>query len=80
MATKPTIVIVPAAFSLPAHYALVANGLEELGYKVYIAALESARETPVAPTPGMKDDAAAVRQLLEKLVDEGNEVLLDMHS
>lgn len=80
MATKPTIVIVPAAFSLPAHYYSVINRLSDLDFEAHVAALASARETPVEPTPGMQDDAVVVRELVQRLSDEGKEIILDMHS
>lgn len=80
MTAKPAVIIVPAAFSLPAHYALVTSRLSDLGYEAHVAALASARETPIEPTPGMQDDAAVVRDLMEKLTDEGKEIILDMHS
>ncbi|KAE8353293.1 alpha/beta-hydrolase [Aspergillus coremiiformis] len=75
----PTILIVPGFWEGPAAFETVSTRLTDDGFAVETAALRSTGT--VSPgNPSLKDDVAAVRTCLEKLVHGGQEVLLVLHS
>lgn len=78
MATKPTLLIVPASFSPPDLYNIAVPKLNALGYEVLIVATPSVGRKEVAPT--MLDDAAAIHTQLEQLTDQGKDIVLIAHS
>lgn len=81
MATpRPVIVFVPGAFSRPSDFDLVTNPLREAGYEVHVVHHPSSPDVLANPTPSMYDDADSIHNLVEKLADEGKEIIIAMHS
>ncbi|PYI00187.1 alpha/beta-hydrolase [Aspergillus ellipticus CBS 707.79] len=76
---KPTIVFVPGAWHTPAHYEEMLDLLQNAGYPTKSINLPSVNAThPHRQT--LAADVDAVRESLLKLVDQGKEVILLMHS
>ena len=74
----PTIVIVPAACQPPSLYAPFASALQAQSFTVAVIATPS-----VGASPGLKNnfqDIDAVRKVVTSLLDDGNEVIVLMHS
>lgn len=74
----PTIVIVPAACQIPAHYQPLASALRNANFPVAVIPLPS-----VGASPGLKnfdEDVAAICKVVNSLVDDGNEVVVLLHS
>ncbi|GJC99144.1 FAD binding domain-containing protein [Colletotrichum higginsianum] len=69
-AAKPTFVLAPGAWHKETCYSPAQQILESRGYPVEAVAYPS----------GLNDDAAAVRAVLERLADEGKEIVLVVHS
>ena len=75
---NPTIIIVPAACQTPAHYQPLASALQAANFTVAVIPLPS-----VGASPGLKsfdEDVAAVHKVVSSLVDDGDEVVVLMHS
>ncbi|KAG8161185.1 hypothetical protein KVR01_009449 [Diaporthe batatas] len=77
---KPVIVFVPGAFSRPSDFDLVSGPLREAGYEVHVVHHPSSPDVLVRPTPSMYDDAENIHRLVEKLADEGKDIIIVMHS
>jgi hypothetical protein len=77
--TRPTIVIVPGAWQLPAGFDLLLEQLRASGTRTEIVPLLSVggAETPLK---GLSDDVTAVRKTVETLANEGQEIVLLCHS
>ena len=75
---KPTVVISPGAWHLPAAYAGIANQLKDLGYETRCLALPT--DKPQRPDLDMLDDADCISELITSLADLGADVVLVMHS
>ncbi len=73
---KPTIVIATSSFTLPHFYTTFIEQLKAHGYDAVAVEYPSVGETPAT----MTDDAAAIRKVTMKLVDDGKDVVLIMHS
>ena len=78
--TKPTLVFVPGIWVGPEVYDSVAATLyDHYGYTIIPISLPSTgRESPNAPS--MKDDADAIRAALIPLIDDGQELVMILHS
>lgn len=80
MSSKPTVVIVPGACHTPQHFASLTACLHRAGFSVVCKQLPSV-DPPKHERPGMTDDVAFMQQqLLQPLVDKGEDVLLVCHS
>lgn len=81
MATKPTIVIVPGAWSTPSHYAPLRRSLLSSSFpSVHIPPLPT-NNAAHPPNSSYQADVDAIRTLLTSLVDDqGFDVVLIMHS
>ncbi|GJC83264.1 hypothetical protein CT0861_06105 [Colletotrichum tofieldiae] len=75
---KPTFVLAPGAWHKAACYSPAQQILESQGYSVEAVEYPSVGAEP--PTKGLNDDAAAVRSVLQRLADEGKEIVLVVHS
>ncbi|MCJ1287295.1 hypothetical protein MMC26_006643 [Xylographa opegraphella] len=76
---QPTVVFVPGAFHVPAHYEHVIAHLETLSFPSIAVSLPTIGT--LAATAGLYDDVQAVRSTLERLVEvENKEVILIPHS
>ncbi|KAF7361479.1 AB hydrolase-1 domain-containing protein [Mycena sanguinolenta] len=75
---KPTIIIIPASFSILRWYEAVISELESHGYPVHGIELETVGVRSKAP--GLYDDAAKVAALVSQLAEEGKDVVLVPHS
>ncbi|KAL2811561.1 alpha/beta-hydrolase [Aspergillus granulosus] len=71
----PTIVFIPGAWHSPEYYGAVRSLLEAKGYPTVGVDLPS-----VGGHATMKDDAAAIRAVTEKLAAQGTKIVLVMHS
>ncbi|KUI72515.1 Pyrethroid hydrolase [Cytospora mali] len=79
MAPKPTIVIVPGAWQLTTGYAPFTDLLRQSGFDTECVAMPSTGGTQL-PLTGLAEDIAAVRAVIQSLVDAGKEVVLLVHS
>lgn len=78
--TKPTILLVPGLWEGPTVFSQVISSLSSLGYPTETAPLISTG-TRSPGNPGMKDDTAAIRLVVQKLVEEEEkEVVMVLHS
>ncbi|KAF6826867.1 hypothetical protein CPLU01_09439 [Colletotrichum plurivorum] len=79
---ETAIVIVPDAWCLPGHYEGLAAACRALGSEVMIVNNPSTRGPVGEETapPGLYDDAANARRIIEGLVREGKKVLIVAHS
>ncbi|KAK5807501.1 hypothetical protein VI817_001759 [Penicillium citrinum] len=68
------------SFSPPALYNNFAENLRSLGFDTVLEGLQSAIRKEPAPSSGMYDDAAVFHDIVEKLADEGKEIILLPHS
>ncbi|MCJ1384566.1 hypothetical protein MMC17_007683 [Xylographa soralifera] len=81
--SKPSILLVPDSFTLPELYDPIVNAVAAKGYEIQALHLPSVglktgpRE---GPPPSMYEDAALIAKEVEKLADEGKDVLLIAHS
>ncbi|KAK1689606.1 Alpha/beta hydrolase fold-1 [Colletotrichum godetiae] len=76
--TKPTFVLAPGAWHKETCYSPAQELLEARGYPVEAVEYPSVGAEP--PTKGLTDDANAVRAVLQRLADEGKEIVLVVHS
>ncbi|KAK2784977.1 hypothetical protein FQN53_008028 [Emmonsiellopsis sp. PD_33] len=76
---KPTILLTPGSWHVPAHFAPLTTSLTALSYPVETVSLPTiGAETP---TKSLSDDVAAVRTALTRLIDdEGKDVVVVAHS
>lgn len=75
---NPTIVLIPGAWHQPSCYDIVRDDLVSRGYDVEYVSYPTVGAEP--PTKGLADDAAATRAVLERLADEGKQIVLGVHS
>lgn len=82
--TKPSIVFIPGSYVLLSAYHSFLNAISDAGYEVKSIHLPtiglSSREGRPGPAPSMYDDAAVIADEVEKLADQGKEVILVGHS
>lgn len=80
--SKPSILLVPGSFGRPEFYDPIMDAVKSNGYAIRGLHLPSvAPETgPVGLPPSMYDDAAFIAAEIEKLADEGEDVVLVAHS
>jgi len=82
--TKPTIVLIPGSFALPEFYNPIFDAVRERGYEIRGLHLPSVGLSALEGRPGspptMYDDAAHIDKELEKLSDEGKNIVLIGHS
>lgn len=77
---KPSIVIIPGSFSPETFYFETADKLREYGYETIVKDLPSASRVPPEKGASMYEDADYFRAVVEKLADEGKDVVLVTHS
>lgn len=73
----PTIVFVPDAFHVEAHFVPLCELLNQASFPMAVIDLPT---TARAKTASYVEDVHAIRSLLEKLIEEGKEVILAAHS
>ncbi|KAJ4396506.1 hypothetical protein N0V93_000725 [Gnomoniopsis smithogilvyi] len=76
---KPTVLIVPGAWQLTTAFVPFIELLNKSGYETEIVKLPSTGGTEL-PLTGLPEDIAAIRAVLEPLVEAGKNVLLLTHS
>ena len=76
--TLSTIVFAPGAWHLPSCFDIVRADLESRGWSTEGVTYPSVGAEP--PNKGLADDTAAVRLVLERLVDQGKQIILVGHS
>jgi pimeloyl-ACP methyl ester carboxylesterase len=81
--SKPSILLIPGAFGLPEFYDPVINAVALEGYEIRAlhcpsVGLKTGPREGAPPT--MYDDAAFIAKEIEKLADEGKDVVLVAHS
>jgi pimeloyl-ACP methyl ester carboxylesterase len=79
MAAKPTIILTPGSWHVPAHFQPTTDVLISHGYKVVGVRTPSVRDSGPY-TANLSADAAAVSSAILTEVDQANEVVLVMHS
>ncbi|TVY43897.1 hypothetical protein LOCC1_G003845 [Lachnellula occidentalis] len=78
-ASLPTIVLVHGAWHTPPNYQSYTDALKAQGFKVLTPRLPSSSgKSP--PDASFPEDVAAVREVVESLVEAGERVLMVMHS
>ncbi|RAH81717.1 alpha/beta-hydrolase [Aspergillus japonicus CBS 114.51] len=77
--TSPTIVLVHGAWHTPANYAPFITDLESRGFIVHCPHLPSCTNTSPPPAT-YQDDVTTVRNLVTGLVNNGERVLMILHS
>lgn len=75
---KPTILFVPGAWHLPVGFDVVRGQLQAIGYPTEAVAHPSVGEEP--PKSNLLDDSANLRAAIEKLANEGKQVVVITHS
>ena len=76
--SKPTIVFAPGAWHTPDCFDTLRKELGTRGWTTEAVAYPSAGSEP--PTKGVPEDSAALRSVLERLAEEGKEIVLVVHS
>jgi pimeloyl-ACP methyl ester carboxylesterase len=76
--SKPTIVFAPGAWHTPDCFDVVREQLHQRGWETEAVAYPSVGAEP--PIKGLADDTAALRATLQKLADNGKEIVLIVHS
>ncbi|KAH8655214.1 alpha/beta-hydrolase [Xylariales sp. PMI_506] len=76
---ETTVVIVPGAWQTPAAWTDFCKTLNDAGYPTEYVALPTVGGTEL-PLAGLSDDVAAVQAVLEKLSDEGKNIVIIGHS
>lgn len=76
---KPTLVIIPGAFSSPECYSKLTSALEAHEYEVHVPSLVTNNETR-PPSGDLKDDTALIRSYVRSLVEKGHRVVCIGHS
>ncbi|KAF5262503.1 hypothetical protein FOXYS1_6772 [Fusarium oxysporum] len=76
--SNPTIVFAPGAWHTADCYDVVRKELHAKGWETEAVDYPSVGAEP--PTKGLSDDVAAVRAVVEKLVEEGKKVMVVVHS
>ena len=74
---KPTIVFAPGAWHQPSCFDLIRQALHRRGYATYAVSYPS---VGYQTDKTLSDDTIALRQVLEKVVNTGAEVVLVLHS
>lgn len=77
---KPAFVIVPGSFSPASFYDDLVAALRENGYETLIETLPSSARAPPDPPATMEEDAALFHGIVEKLADQGKDVVIVTHS
>jgi len=80
MLSKPTVVLVPGACHTPHHFVDLTANLQQAGYPVSCTQLASV-DSPDPHARHMSNDIMALQQqILQPLIDKGQDVLLVAHS
>ncbi|OBW64866.1 MAG: Uncharacterized protein AUREO_050680 [Aureobasidium pullulans] len=82
MMSKPSIVLVPGAWHVPAHFNQVIDKLEDQGYVCLCVNLPTNTRDPLVDSRllGIEDDVAAIRAAVTNQLDAGNDVVVVTHS
>ena len=82
--TKPSVLLVPASYCLLSIYQPLIDAVSQAGYEIKGIHLPTigprSREGQPSTAPSMYDDAAAIAHEVEKLADQGKDVVLIGHS
>ncbi|KAH6651438.1 alpha/beta-hydrolase [Truncatella angustata] len=77
--SKPTVVIVPGAWQMPAAFDNFSRKLNEAGYPTYLVELPSVGGTEM-PLSGLAGDIQAVRSALNQVCQDGKKAMVLAHS
>ncbi|KAL4789799.1 Alpha/beta hydrolase fold-1 [Aspergillus venezuelensis] len=77
-ASKPTIIITPGSWHVPAHYTKLVNALGDKGFKALAVFLPTGTTRP--PLQSWEKDAEAVRATIRAELDSGHDVITLAHS
>ncbi|KAM5344445.1 hypothetical protein ACJ41O_012981 [Fusarium nematophilum] len=76
--SKPVIVFTPGAWHTPDCFDAARDALHARGWLTEAVSYPSVGAEP--PVKGLEDDAAAVRNVLQRLADNGDQIVLVVHS
>lgn len=77
---KPVILIIPGSFSNASQYYALVDKIRNLGYETFVNQLPSTgRHAPEEPA-SLQDDAVFFSSIIEKLADQGKDIVVVMHS
>ncbi|KAJ5731206.1 uncharacterized protein N7483_005714 [Penicillium malachiteum] len=79
MSSLPTVVLVHGAWHTPANYQTYVDALKKRGFQVHCPQLPTCTGIP-PPTGSLVEDIACVKSLVTSLVDDGQRVLMILHS
>ncbi|KAJ5708235.1 hypothetical protein N7488_008036 [Penicillium malachiteum] len=79
MSSLPTVVLVHGAWHTPLSYQTYVDALKKRGFQVHCPQLPSCSGIS-PPTASLPEDIACVRNLVTSLVDDGQRVLMILHS
>lgn len=77
---KPTIVLIPGSFLHSSHYTPTIQPLHDAGVSIHILDPPCYHSKKPGDLPTMYDDASFISSFVEKLADQGEEVVLVSHS
>lgn len=82
MASKaPSVLLIPGSFSAAATYAPIRHALVAAGVDIQVLQLPTVRlDNDDRPAPPMYDDAKLIIREIEKLADDGKDVIVISHS
>jgi pimeloyl-ACP methyl ester carboxylesterase len=78
--SKPQLVLIPGAWHTPEAFSIIIPKLESHGYTVHTRQLPAVDPSPVDPPTDLTKDVAAVRELVNKAIGDGNDVVVVAHS
>ncbi|KAJ9493903.1 hypothetical protein LTR67_006255 [Exophiala xenobiotica] len=80
MTSKPTILLIPGSFSHASMYYPLQDAIQAQGYECFVNNAPSASRNPPEEPATLEDDAVFFRGLIEKLADQGKDVVVVGHS
>jgi len=80
MASKPSILLIPGSFSHASMYYPLQDAIQALGYECFVNNAPSASRNPPEEPATLEDDAVFFRGIIEKLADQGKDVVVVPHS
>jgi pimeloyl-ACP methyl ester carboxylesterase len=80
MTSKPAILLIPGSFSHAGMYYPLQDAIQAQGYECFVNNAPSASRNPPEEPATLEDDAVFFRGLIEKLADQGKDVVVVAHS
>ncbi|KAK6376368.1 hypothetical protein LTS17_006963 [Exophiala oligosperma] len=78
--SKPSILLVPGSFSFAGMYYPIQDAIKAQGYECFVNNLPSASRNPPEEPATLEDDAVFIRGVIEKIADQGKDIVVIAHS